>query len=75
MSDQRERVETRLFEDWFDPTNDEHLAAYRYLRENAMWPEGFRPTGVKMGPYWEEQIKIKMIKELLDSRLGKLKNS
>jgi hypothetical protein len=70
-----DKAEIRLFEDWFDPTNDEHLAAYRYLRENAMWPEGFKPTGMKIGPYWEERIKFKMIEELLDSRLGKSENS
>lgn len=59
------------FSDWFDPKNKEHLAAYRHLREEAIWPKDFRPDSVCMDRYWEEMIKHKMIEELLDLRLGR----
>lgn len=34
------------FEDFFDPSNIEHIKAYAHVEKTGAWPEGFIPIGV-----------------------------
>jgi len=44
--------------EWFDPSNKEHLRAFRTLTETGQWPKGFVPKEVDMGSPWRVSIKI-----------------
>ena len=48
------------FEDWFDVNNPVHIRAYLHLRSYGQWPKDFKPIHVKMGPYSEQNILVKM---------------
>lgn len=48
------------FIEWFDIKNPEHVAAYRNLHENGVWPAEFIPKGMVMDPGWQISIISKM---------------
>lgn len=41
------------FVKWFDPSNIEHLKAYKHLQDTGCWPEGFRPKDLEMPANWQ----------------------
>lgn len=54
------------FEEFFDPYNLDHLAAYKHLIETSTWPEGFVPD-YELTPYlWLNEINAKMAKALVE---------
>jgi hypothetical protein len=42
--------------DWFDPDNIDHIKAYNELQTNGVWPKGFIPNNVTLGPMWHINI-------------------
>lgn len=53
-------------EDWFDPTNSDHIQAFIFLNENGSWPENFIPPHVKFNQHWLEGIYRKLANEWVD---------
>jgi len=47
-------------QEWFDPTNEEHMAAYQHLMDESVWPVNFIPEGVVLGGYWQGALVEKM---------------
>jgi len=47
--------------EWFDPYNVEHVIAYKYLRDNGVWPGGFLPADVERRNFWNIIIKNKIV--------------
>jgi len=50
---------------WFDPSNPEHIVAYKHLEDKGVWPEGFIPDGMEFSPSWHACIAFKIVKVLL----------
>ena len=48
---------TTLYE-WFDPSNKEHIKAFRSLQKTGVWPKGFVPEHVERGSSWRLVSKI-----------------
>lgn len=55
--------------DFFNPYNNIHLMAYRYLCDTGTWPEGFVPKGVEFGATWQVGIANKLAGAWLKFRL------
>jgi len=48
---------TTLYQ-WFDPSDKEHIKAFRVAQTTGRWPEGFVPDHVDMGSLWSVANKI-----------------
>lgn len=50
---------------FFDPSNKNHLLAYKHLHEVGWWPDTFqaemRANKIEVPEYWENFIKSKII--------------
>ena len=46
--------------DWFDPHEREHLEAWSHLQNTGLWPKGFVPDSVEIGPLWIIEIATKI---------------
>ena len=53
---------------WFDPYNDEHLAAYRTLLATGMWPEGFIGEDKPLCHMWQHVLLSKLADAFLKER-------
>ena len=51
--------------DWFDPHNEEHIEAWKYLQDTNLWPEGFIPKYVERSTNWY----ISLLARLADAYL------
>ena len=56
--------------EYFDPYNMEHLLAYRFLKENGKWPEGFIPQEISDQPVWSRDVRIKMTEAWIEQVLA-----
>ena len=52
--------------EFFDPTNPEHMKAYKHLRDTGVWPKGFIPENILFEPYWYIRMLHKLVGYLLD---------
>jgi len=55
--------------DWFDPSNIEHLKAYKHLQDTGVWPEGFLPEDIEMLPLWSLLLSGKIVDVYLKEKL------
>ena len=51
------------FCDFFDVYNPQHLKAYHILQTTGMWPKGFIPSDIEMGPNWQFTLMTKFTDE------------
>ena len=51
---------------WFDPNVEEHMRAYKYLEDNACWPEDFPPDHIEIDTNWQLLIMAKLAREWVD---------
>ena len=63
MDKDRVAIKRILFRDWFDPHDVDHLAAFLYLTNTGVWPEGFIPDNVHMEHLWVAEITGEMAAE------------
>jgi len=47
-------------EEWFDPTDIEHIRAYVHLESTGCWPQDFIPADVEFNPPWQIRLTAKM---------------
>jgi hypothetical protein len=57
---------------FFDPSNVEHLRAYRQLQKTGLWPQGFLPDNITFPSLWAVTIANKLADLYVEERLGKL---
>jgi len=55
--------------DWFDPSNIEHLKAYKHLQDTGVWPEGFLLEDIEMLPLWSLLLSGKIVDVYLKEKL------
>jgi hypothetical protein len=55
-------------QDWLDPDDDRHLAAYERFQETGVWPAGFLPEGVSFPPAWDAQVAARLAERWLRHR-------
>lgn len=58
-------------DDWFDPNNDEHLKAYKYLETNGYWQKGFIPEGIEFPNGWHILLVTKIADFYIQHKLDK----
>jgi hypothetical protein len=46
--------------EYFDPTNKEHLQAFRTLQETGTWPNNFPPQDCTFSSIWQIEIYSKI---------------
>lgn len=56
--------------DYFDPGNQDHLIAYRELRRNGEWPDGFLPHDVTIPQHWQVLLMQKITDAYLAEKLA-----
>jgi hypothetical protein len=52
--------------EFFDPSDEEHMKAYKYLRDTGVWPRGFISDNIIFEPYWYIHMLHKLVGYLLD---------
>ena len=66
-----EQIEKLL--DFFDPYNQEHLNAYKYLQDMGTWPEDFYnlmiERDIPLPPNWQIIIQSKIADAWIDEKL------
>ena len=54
-------------EDWFNPYDKTHVAAYLHLEDTGDWPNGFLPGGVQFRDNWQCFVLGKLGQAWLDA--------
>ena len=55
--------------EWFEPTNIEHIKAYKHLMDTGMWDKGFIPEDVEMTSQWNLMLMGKIVDHYVDEML------
>jgi len=53
--------------EWFDPSKDDHMEAFKVLKESGQWPNGFIPEGLAFPDGWMGQLSEKVIAHLMEA--------
>ena len=55
--------------EWFDPTNVEHLKAFKQVSDSGFWPKDFIPENIQFPAGWEYFISSKLADLYMEEKL------
>jgi hypothetical protein len=59
--------------EFFDINNHEHVSAWIYLEDHAVWPKGFLPTDIYFPPGWGPSITYRLARKYAEEFVGTTK--
>lgn len=74
MGDMIERREELLADgmtvvEWFEPSNADHMEAFKALKELGQWPKGFIPEGLEFPATWMTQLNEKVLAHMMEGKV------
>jgi hypothetical protein len=53
-------MESQTLDEWFNPTDASHIAAFKHLENFGTWPDGFIPDHIIITQHWYTNIIYQM---------------